>query len=201
MEQNGQVVKEKSGCFFHFHTSFWHSIFRDWICIHLQVCQNHRCLWSVCLLRGLPFYNVRNVNFKISGCNILQKSVILSSHERLTNNNAERHGKSWIFRFFLGQLGAFLFSSECWPWLIESKFQSPWRRSENIPHFYAPFYWLAGCFTERIDFGAILRFQSAHLSVKPSSSEGFFCDPTLWGVKTWRKLSHVSSCFCSRCWS
>lgn len=58
---------------------------------------------------ALPFYNVLNVNFKISGCNILQKSVILSSHERLTNDNAERHGKSWIFRFFLGQLGACYF--------------------------------------------------------------------------------------------
>lgn len=156
-------------------------------------------------------YNVLNVNFKISGCNILQKSVILSSHERLTNDNAERHGKSWIFRFFLGQLGAFYFLRNVDPgW--SNLFQSPWWRSRNIPPFLRTIYWLAGAILE------LGRFQAAHRNrwklsrSKVSSSEGFLwvfflftmlgprmrivwiCFHHVWSFSTWNSSPLFSLC-------
>lgn len=108
-------------------------------------------------------------------------------------------GKVGFFGFSLGNLEHFIFFGMLT--LVDRiEFSVALAEIREYTPCLRTIYWLCWLLTERSDFGAILRFQSAHLSVKPSSSEGFFCDPTLWGVKTWRKLSHVSFCFYLRCW-
>ena len=120
-------------------------------------------------------------------------------------------GKSWIFRFFLGQLGAFYFLRNVDPgW--SNLFQSPWWRSRNIPPFLRTIYWLAGAILE------LGRFQAAHRNrwklsrSKVSSSEGFLwvfflftmlgprmrivwiCFHHVWSFSTWNSSPLFSLC-------
>lgn len=92
-------------------------------------------------------YNVLNVNFKISGCNILQKSVILPAMRGLPTTMQRDMGKVGFFDFSLGNLEHFVFFGM----LTLRLFSCPGGDQAIYPCLRT-IYWLAGCL--RSDFGA-----------------------------------------------
>lgn len=115
---NNQVVKEKSGCFFHFHTSFWHSIFKIGFVSIFKSAETT----DVCV--PCPFFPYRVQRTKCQFQDFrLQHSPKISHPFQPWEAYQRQCRETWEkldFSIFPWATWSILFSSECWPWLIES---------------------------------------------------------------------------------